>query len=147
MQLLCSIVFFTFNCRVSKNNLFWKITGGIVVLCGGGAAAGAYMYSTNPDFRKFVNKSLPIIETFNLALGPVSNSNNNEKSDEVASMTKVPDTLGTSPKEVVSHGPDFKLLTEIVPKVTLTFSELCQFTHLGLSESQEFGYSDINLYL
>ena len=37
---------------------------------------GAILYSYNDDFRKFVNESLPIIETFNLALGPVTGSNN-----------------------------------------------------------------------
>ena len=100
-----------------SNSSFWKVAGGLAVLCGGGAAAGAYMYSSNPDFRNFVNKSLPIIETFNLALGPASNGNNSGgKSDETASMMRAPRNLGKPPKELASSDTEFKQLT--VSKVT-----------------------------
>ncbi|KAK3751355.1 hypothetical protein QZH41_009314 [Actinostola sp. cb2023] len=54
----------------------FKIGGSIALLTGGGLVGGAILYSYNDDFRKFVNESLPIIETFNLALGPVTGSNN-----------------------------------------------------------------------
>lgn len=89
------------------------------MLCGGGAAAGAYMYSSNPDFRAFVNKSLPIIETFNLALGPASSNNNSdEKSDDTTSMMRVPTSSGIPSIETLTHGSEPKPVTEIVPKVT-----------------------------
>lgn len=67
-----------------------KIGGAIALLTGGGLVAGFGLYSYNEDFRKFVNQSLPIIETFNLALGPATgtNNNNNTQNDEEESLLK-----------------------------------------------------------
>jgi hypothetical protein len=83
-----------------------KIAGTLTLLTGGGLVGGAVLYSYNEDFRKFVNQSLPIIETFNLALGPAlksSRENDNGTNDEEKSLLKPSATelkpfISTKPK-------------------------------------------------
>lgn len=96
-----------------------KIAGAIALLTGGGLVGGAVLYSYNEDFRKFVNQSLPIIETFNLALGPalkssVENNNNNddEKSLLKPKYSEIKPFLDVKPKEKEKPGEPGGVKTE-----------------------------------